>query len=80
MCIRDRRYPEVREVLRRRAREAGDLERVRALARESGAAEEAVRRIRERDEAAAQALEALPPSPFREALREIALKEAERVR
>ncbi|AEG34067.1 Geranyltranstransferase [Thermus thermophilus SG0.5JP17-16] len=74
------RYPEVREVLRRRAREAGDLERVRALARESGAAEEAVRRIRERAEAAAQALEALPPSPFREALRELALKEAERVR
>ena len=31
-------------------------------------------------EAAAQALEALPPSPFREALRELALKEAERVR
>ena len=58
------------------------LEGVRLLPNTAGArtAEEAVRRIRERAEAAAQALEALPPSPFREALRELALKEAERVR
>ncbi|TBH20879.1 polyprenyl synthetase family protein [Thermus thermamylovorans] len=73
------RFPEVREVLRRRGQEPGDLERLRALARESGVAEEVERRIRERARLAAEALKPLPDSPYKEALRELALREAERL-
>ncbi len=73
------RHPEVREVLKRRGREEGDLELLRRLAWETGAAEEAVRRIRARAEAAALALKPLPPSLYREALEALALAEAERL-
>uniref|UniRef100_A0A7V4AP40 Polyprenyl synthetase family protein n=2 Tax=Thermus tengchongensis TaxID=1214928 RepID=A0A7V4AP40_9DEIN len=73
------RFPEVREVLRRKGREPGDLERLRALARESGVAEEVERAIRERARLAVEALRPLPDSPYKEALRSLALKEAERL-
>ncbi|WP_038048002.1 polyprenyl synthetase family protein [Thermus caliditerrae] len=73
------RFPEVREVLRRKGREPGDLERLRALARESGVAEEVERRIRERAHMAAEALMPLPESPYKEALQGLALKETERL-
>lgn len=73
------RFPEVREVLRRRGREAGDLERLRRLAWESGVAEEVEARIRERASQAVEALNPLPDSPYKEALQALALKEAERL-
>ena len=73
------RYPEVRELLRRKGRGEGDLERLRTLARESGVAKEVEERIRERAGSAAEALRPLPPSPYKEALRALALKEAERL-
>ncbi|AFV75390.1 geranylgeranyl pyrophosphate synthase [Thermus oshimai JL-2] len=71
--------PWVREVLKRRASEPGDLERLRALARESGVAEEVERRIRLRAEAAQQALDPLPDSPYKEALKGLAQAEGERL-
>jgi octaprenyl-diphosphate synthase len=73
------RFPEVREVLRRRGREPGDLERLRQLARESGVAQEVEARIRERAWQAVEALEPLPQTPYKEALKALALKEAERL-
>ncbi|GAA6743722.1 polyprenyl synthetase family protein [Thermus antranikianii] len=73
------RFPEVREVLKRKGRREGDLDRLRMLARESGVAEEVERRIRERALLAAAALKPLPPSPYKEALEALALKEAERL-
>ncbi|WP_105318137.1 polyprenyl synthetase family protein [Thermus tenuipuniceus] len=73
------RFPEVREILRRKGREEGDLDRLRMLAWESGVAEEVERRIRERALLAAAALKPLPPSPYKEALEALALKEAERL-
>jgi octaprenyl-diphosphate synthase len=73
------RFPEVREILRRKGREAGDLERLRALAQESGVAKEVEERIRQRAEAAARALLPLPDSPYKEALKALALKEAKRL-
>nr|WP_279231953.1 polyprenyl synthetase family protein [Thermus hydrothermalis] len=73
------RFPEVREILRRKGREAGDLERLRALALESGVAEEVEERIRQRAEAAARALSPLPDSPYKEALKALALEEAKRL-
>ena len=73
------RFPEVREVLRRKGRREGDLDRLRMLAWESGVAEEVERRIRERALLAAAALKPLPPSPCKEALEALALKEAERL-
>lgn len=69
----------MREVLKRRASEPGDLERLRALARESGVAEEVERRIRLRAEAAQKALDPLPPSPYKEALKALAQAEGERL-
>ncbi|UZX16793.1 polyprenyl synthetase family protein [Thermus sp. PS18] len=73
------RFPEVREILRRKGRREGDLDRLRMLAWESGVAEEVERRIRERALLAAAALKPLPPSPYKEALEALALKEAERL-
>jgi len=73
------RFPEVREVLRRKGRREGDLDRLRMLAWESGVAEEVERRIRERALLAAAALKPLPPSPYKEALEALALREAERL-
>ncbi len=73
------RFPEVRAILRRRGREPGDLERLRALAREGGVVEEVEARIRQRAQEAVAALKPLPPSPFKAALEELALREAERL-
>lgn len=73
------RFPEVREILRRKGREPGDLERLRALAQESGVAAEVEGRIRERALLAAKALKPLPPSPYKEALEALALAEARRL-
>ena len=73
------RFPEVREILRRKGQEAGDLERLRTLARESGVAQAVERRIQERALLAVEALGPLPPSPYKEALESLALKEAERL-
>ncbi|MDM7324559.1 MAG: polyprenyl synthetase family protein [Thermus sp.] len=73
------RFPEVREILRRKGQEEGDLERLRTLARESGVAQEVERRIRERALLAVEALGPLPPSPYKEALEALALKEAKRL-
>ena len=73
------RFAEVREILRRKGRREGDLDRLRMLAWESGVAEEVERRIRERALLAAAALKPLRPSPYKEALRALALKEAERL-
>ncbi|GLV48630.1 octaprenyl-diphosphate synthase [Thermus sp. LT1-2-5] len=73
------RFPEVREILKRKGREEGDLERLRAWAWESGVAAEVERRIRARAEEAALALLPLPDSPYKEALKALALKEAERL-
>lgn len=71
--------PWVRQVLRRRASEPGDLERLRALAWTSGVAEEVERRIRLRAEAALEALAPLPDSPYKEALKALAQAEGERL-
>lgn len=73
------RFPEVREILRRRGREEGDLERLKALARASGVAEEVEARIRERALLAVEALRPLPDSPYKAALQELALGEARRL-
>jgi len=73
------RFPEVREILRRRGREEGDLERLRVLARGSGVAEEVEARIRERALLAVEALRPLPDSPYKAALQELALGEARRL-
>ncbi|WP_460172059.1 polyprenyl synthetase family protein [Thermus sp. FJN-A] len=73
------RFPEVREILRRKGREPGDLEHLRALAQESGVAAEVEGRIRERALRAAEALKPLPASPYKEALEALALKEAGRL-
>lgn len=69
---------EVLDVLERRAAQEGDVERVRALARESGVLERTREEIRRRAGLAAQALEALPRSEARDAL--AALAERERAR
>lgn len=71
---------EVRDVLERRAVRAGDVERVRDLAQKSGAFEATRAEIRRRAELAVHALRALPPSPARSALEELAEGAAERVR
>lgn len=73
------RFPEVREILRRKGREPGDLERLRRLAWESGVAEEVEARIRERASQAVEALKPLPDSPYKEALEALALNEAQRL-
>ena len=73
------RFPEVRAILKRRGQGAGDLERLRALARETGVAEEVEAQIRKRALQAAEALDPLPDSPYKEALRALALAEGKRL-
>ncbi|WP_243093661.1 polyprenyl synthetase family protein [Thermus thalpophilus] len=73
------RFPEAREILKRKGREEGDLERLRAWAWESGVAAEVEGQIRARAEEAARALTPLPDSPYKEALKALALKEAKRL-
>jgi len=76
----ERAPAEVRPLLARRAGEAGDVERLRALARSTGAAEATVAAIAREVERAEAALADLPPSPAREELRSLARAELGRVR
>lgn len=69
---------EVGPILKRRAQGAQDLERLRALAREAGVAQEVEAAIGKRVEEAVEALFPLPDTPYRRALE--ALARAERVR
>lgn len=71
---------EVRAVLERRAAHEGDVERVRALALQEGAFDLTRREIQRRTEKAIAALRALPPSPARSALEDLAAGAAERVK
>ena len=69
---------EVREILERRAAEAGDVERVIALARQEGADLRTQAEIRRRAEVAIEALSVFSPSPARLALEALAQREIER--
>ena len=69
---------EVGPILKRRAQGAQDLERLRVLACETGAAHEVEAAIRKRVEEAVEALSLLPDTPYRRALE--ALARAEEVR
>ncbi len=69
---------EPRTILRRHAREPGDVERVVELVREHGADRAACAAIVAQAEAAIAALDAFPPSPARAALVELAQREIER--
>ncbi len=71
---------EVRRILERRAAEPGDVERVRTLARETGAFARAQDAVRAHAMRAVEALRALPPSPARDRLEALPAREAERVR
>ncbi len=71
---------EVRRILERRATAPGDIARVRALARLEEADTRTRAEIARRVQLAADALEALPPSPAREQLRALARQEGERQR
>lgn len=74
------RFPEeAGPILRRRGREEGDLERLRALARTSGVAAEVEAAIRARAEEAVGALALLPDTPYRRALEALARAEAVRL-
>ena len=74
------RFPEeVGPILRRRAREAQDLERLRALARETGVAQEVEAAIGKRVEEAVEALSPLPDTPYRRALEALARAEGVRL-
>ncbi|MFC4637619.1 polyprenyl synthetase family protein [Deinococcus hohokamensis] len=70
----------VRDVLERRAAEPGDVALIQRLAEESGALEKTRQEIRRRACTAADALQALPPSEARAALRSLAVREIERTR
>ena len=71
---------EPRDVLRRHAREPGDVERILELVRAHGADERAAARIVAEAEAAIAALAVFPPSPVRDALEGLAQREIERSR
>jgi len=71
---------EVRAVLTRRAAQAGDVERVRALCESRGAFAATRTEIARRSRLAVSALHALPPSPARDRLEALASLEAQRVR
>ncbi len=70
---------EVEEILARRGALEGDIERLRALAEATGAAREVVARIAEEVARAEAALRALPASPAREELAELARGELGRL-
>ncbi|MGQ9692875.1 MAG: polyprenyl synthetase family protein [Thermaceae bacterium] len=73
------RFPgEVGSILKRRGQKEGDLERLRALAKESGVAKEVEEAIRKRVMEAIESLAPLPETPYRRALE--ALARAEEVR
>ncbi|MFC4456449.1 polyprenyl synthetase family protein [Deinococcus sonorensis] len=71
---------EVREILERRAAQAGDVARVRVLAAEHDAFAATRAEIERRSRLAVQALSVLPPSPARERLEALATLEAQRVK
>ncbi len=75
----DLKVPEAAEILARRASREGDVARMKQLALEHGTIEQSRLEIRRRAETAVHALQALPVSPARKALEDLALKEAERV-
>ena len=70
---------EVRAIVERRAAQPGDVERVRALAAQSGALERTRDEIRRRARLAIRALDVLPPSEAREALSRLAQREIDRL-
>ncbi len=73
-------YPdEVGAIFKRRASQAGDIARLQELAAVSGAQAEVSQAIQARVEEAIAALEALPPSPYREALAALAWRERVRL-
>ena len=69
----------VEPILARRGREEGDIERLRELARTTGAADEVVERIAREVERAEAALAPLPESPAREELAALARAELGRL-
>ena len=71
---------EVRDIVARRAARQGDVERVAELATASGAADATRREIAAQAGEAVKALEAFAPSPAREALVDLALREVARLR
>ncbi len=71
---------EVRPILARKGASEGDIVRLRALARETGAAEATIDAIAQEVARAEAALRALPESPAREELRALARAELGRVR
>ncbi|WP_041231036.1 polyprenyl synthetase family protein [Deinococcus peraridilitoris] len=71
---------EVRTIVERRAARPCDIERVRELALQEEAFERTRQEIRRRTLLAIQALRALPPSPARHALEEMAVGAADRVK
>ncbi len=76
----ERAPEEVRPILARKGADAGDIDRLRTLARTTGAAEATVAAIAHEVSRAEAALEMLPPSPAREELRALARAELGRVR
>ncbi len=70
---------EVRAILARRGQEPEDIARLRALALDTGVADEVVREIQKQVSRAEGALAALPETAAREALRELALAELGRL-
>ncbi|RIH90075.1 All-trans-nonaprenyl-diphosphate synthase (geranyl-diphosphate specific) [Calidithermus terrae] len=70
---------EAGEILRRKGEGFGDLERLRSLAVQAGIDREVVQAIQARVEAAVEHLQALPPSPYRDALEALARKESSRL-
>jgi octaprenyl-diphosphate synthase len=69
---------EARAILERRAGQAGDVERMRTLAGQTGAFEETRQEIRRRAGRAVAALEPFAPGEARRALEELAAREIER--
>lgn len=69
---------EVRQILERSAGAAGDVARVRELAQQYEVSRKTREEIRRRADLAVEALAALPASPAKTALTELARKELER--
>ncbi|MFC6592148.1 polyprenyl synthetase family protein [Deinococcus lacus] len=79
LALLDTEYaPEIRQILERQAAQPGDTERVLVLAQQTGALERTAAEISRRLDLARAALEALPPSPARSALAELAGRAGER--
>ncbi|MDF1523363.1 MAG: polyprenyl synthetase family protein [Trueperaceae bacterium] len=79
LALFDLGIEEPRAILRRHAREPGDVERVVALVREHGTDRRTAEAIAAEARAAIAALEIFPPSPARAALEALAQHELERI-